>query len=568
MSTEAAGKSGGSRARLPRWWRRGAAAIVLLLGACLGVYLLPASGPIAATGVTASAPGEWLPVKRGDFEILCREEGELRPVKVTTMTFLRWGKISYLIPESTCVKKGEKLVSLETKDLEEDFQRCQEDLAAGERDLAQREQNRDLDLKRLATELSSEKERAALAALRERELLAKPLPEDKEQAASELEGAKTQLESAKASLEAYKPLAEAGFGSGTDLAGRELAVAQAEVELERAQIRHKLAMAGAKPEERQRAKLEREQADLTLRIKEIDVVSQTNALHVKVSAGQRSVALLKHKLEDRKEELARSTLYAPHDGIAVYRVIEWRGNKKVEVGEQVGPWLSPMELPIYDKMKVRTQVPESFIRKIKARPPGGAPGTGSKARVTVKTLPDRVYTAEVTWIDGWARDRNSKLAEADIRAQGLSGVRVFDVEVELAESDPDRLREGFRATVEFPVETYPGMLSVPISAVTNRDGAAQVQVWKTGAGEWRKVELGMQSVDRVVVTAGLREGELVFAPRTAPPRPVEKPLPEESSDVAKNRGRGRRESAGGPPEGVPPPQPRGDKKPEGGGRRP
>src|SRR6185295_4176014 len=123
--------------------------------------------------------------------------------------------------------------------------------------------------------------------------------------------------------------------------------------------------------------------------------------------------------------------------------------KKVDIGDMVGPWNSPLDLPDCRFMKVRTQVPESVVRRLRARhgpaatSPGVAPANqaGSTALVKVKTLPGREYHAEVKWIDGWARDRNSKLSDADIKSQGLSGVRVFDVEVELAESDPECLRE-------------------------------------------------------------------------------------------------------------------------------
>jgi hypothetical protein len=55
-------------------------------------------------------------------------------------------------------------------------------------------------------------------------------------------------------------------------------------------------------------------------------------------------------------------------------------------------------------------------------------------------------------------------------------VRVFDVEVELDESDTQRLREGFRASVEFPVETIRNVISIPVSAITNRSGAPHVQI--------------------------------------------------------------------------------------------
>lgn len=561
------------RIRLATQRRRSVIIACAALGVCAALYMCAVRSPICAASSLTTASGDWVQVKRGDFEILCREEGELRAVKVTTLTFLRWGKISYLVPEGTLVEKGDKLVSLETKDLEELVQHDDEDLAAAERNLAQRQQTHDLETKRLNTDLASERERTALAVLTEKELLAQPLPLDREDAVVLLDGAKARLNNAQAVLEAYKPLVDLGFGSGSELASRELAVTKAQVEVQRAELRHQMTMAGALPVDREKARLGRELAEHTLKIKEIDTADQSYSLDLQVHSAERAVAHLRRKLGKHKDDLDHSTLYAPHDGVAVYRQIEWRDKKKVEVGDYVGPWLSPMELPNLEKMKVRTQVPESFIRKIKARvqaasatanqegagppcPPQEIKGqtAGSLARVIVKTLPDRVYPAELTWIDGWARDRNSKLSDADIKAQGLSGVRVFDVEVELGQSDTESLREGFRATVEFPVETYHDLLSVPIGAVSNREGVAHVQVLQSGTPQWRKVELGMRSLDRVVVTANLSEGDMVFVPRAAPPpRASAKVPPDDKNAAAKAKEKARRETGGfGPPELTPP----------------
>jgi HlyD family secretion protein len=487
-----------------------------------------------AASPQASSAGEWHAVKRGDFEILCREEGELKPVKVTTLTFLRYGKVSFLVPEGTFVKKGEKVVSLEIKELEDEMARFQEDLSTAERALAQQEQTRDLDIKRLNKELLSEKDRTELARLKEREVLAKPLPLDKDEAENTLNSAKARLANAQADLAAVEPLALKGFGKGSDLAAKRLALEKSKVELQRAEMKFKTTADGAKDHEKKQAALQREDAELGLKIKELDVEDSIDSLNAKVKSNQRVVELLERRVEKRQEDLDRSTLYAPHDGIVVYKVVDWRSNKKVEVGETVGPWAAPVELPSFEKMKVRTQVPESFIRQLRPRmqSEGATVQAGSKARVVVKTLPDRVYQAEVTWIDGWARDRNSKLAEADIKAQGLSGVRVFDVEVELDESDTQRLREGFRAAVEFPVDTIKNVIAIPVSAISNRDGAPHVQV-NEGENVWRKIELGTQSMDRVVVTSGLNAGDEIFVPRAQTQTQKKKAPAEDEKDGVK-----------------------------------
>ena len=172
-------------------------------------------------------------------------------------------------------------------------------------------------------------------------------------------------------------------------------------------------------------------------------------------------------------------------------------------------------------MKVRTQVPESLVRKIHARTVpsetalknGEKQEPGSRARVAIKTIPGVIYSAQVTWIDGWARDRNSKLADADIKAQGLSGVKIFDVEVELDESDPKHLREGFRATVEFPEETLENVIAIPEQAVSTIDGVSSVMVMEGFTPAARTITLGRASRGKVVVLTGLKEREQIYVPR-------------------------------------------------------
>ena len=90
--------------------------------------------------------------------------------------------------------------------------------------------------------------------------------------------------------------------------------------------------------------------------------------------------------------------------------------------------------------------------------------------------------------------------------------RVFNVEVELRESDPERLREGFRATVEFPIETIPNVIIIPTHAVDFRHGVATVRVRINANARPRTVRLGPESNGKVVVREGLGEGEVVWVP--------------------------------------------------------
>lgn len=492
--------------------------VLLVIGSIVACFLLWRDGAVEAETKSGKG-GDWLEVKRGDFKVVCREDGELRPVKVTTIGFLWWGKIAWMVDEGTRVKKGDKLVSLETDKLKEQIEQAQDELADAERDLAEQEQARDLEIKRLEADMQAEKDRLALARLKEKEALAHPTDFEREEASNGLKRAQARLASAKAKLDSIKPLIEKGFAQRSDVEAKQLDLKLAGIELKQAKLKASQLLGGPIPSDRRLANLEREQAEIAFKLKELDRDVAIEGAEAKVRSAQNRAKYLRKRLADRQRNFNESTRTAPHDGIVSYRTVGWHRPKKVEIGDKVGPWYHPIDLPSYDIMKVRTQVPESVVRELKARrnldgtgQGEGRIARGSAASVWVKTLPGRVYPAEVIWIDGWGRDRNATLSDADVKSQGLSGVKVFNVEVELRESDPERLREGFRATVEFPIRTIPNVIVVPSHAVDFRHGIARVRVRDKGRPRTRAIKLGTESNGQVVVKEGLREGEKIWVP--------------------------------------------------------
>jgi HlyD family secretion protein len=472
---------------------------------------------------------QWVEVHRADFRIVCLEEGELHPVQVTTLAPQTNGMIGSIVPDGSHVKKGEKVYSLDTRNYDDKLKQFQDEFATAELNLRQQIQVRDLTLKQSATDLASTRELAAVQKLNEEVVLQHPWDNEKENATNIIAEAQSKLDVATHDIDNSKFLYEHGVTSKTDLDAKTLAFQTADVEFKRSQIRAGVITTGALPNDRKRAALQRENAELTLKIAELDLKDQESSFNLSVITAEHAVAAAKNKLERCQLDLEHCTVRAPHDGVVVYRIIDDNTKKKAEVGDRVNPWRAPVDLPSYDKMIVRTQVPESFVRRLTARSMPASSGDsshpGSTAFVRIKTLPNTVYDAELVWIDGWARDRNQKLSDADIKAQGLAGVRVFDVKVELKQSDPDQLRDGFQATVEFPSEVLKDVIAVPLRAIVRRDGGPGVLVLSGQQTEWRKVELGEISAGKVVIAAGLSDGDKVVVPEAMEPSKITPLLP-------------------------------------------
>ncbi|MCZ7648994.1 MAG: hypothetical protein M5U26_27685 [Planctomycetota bacterium] len=516
---------------------------------------------------------EWAVVKCTDFTESCVEDGRLLPVKVTTIGFMHSGRLAWAVEEGTRVKKGEPIATQETDELKENIQRTEDDLAVAERGLAQQRQARELETKRLDAELQSARDGLELAGLKEKETLGHPTPLERDEADNLLKGAQARLAAAHAELDSMRPLVAKGYANRADLEAKELALKLAETDLANATLQANLLLAGAIAADRDRARLNRQQAEVAYKLKELDRRTSLEKIDAKIDAAEHSIKRLNQKLADQKREFEDSTRLAPHDGIVVYREIGWGEKKKLAVGDRVSRWQPPFDLPSYEKMKVRAQIPESVVRRLATRRDGQP---GSKALIRVKTLPGRVYHGEVIWIDGWARDRNANLSNADVKAHGLSGLRVFDLEVELEESDPERLREGFKATVEFPIATLRGVIVLPEHAVRKAGRQATVRVASGSGIEERVVQLGAVSNGQVVIASGLKEGERVLIP----PAPTEEVVVEppvqtvggnEASKVGGGSGSmGPMPSGGGPPGAAAPPgapTKGGERPPGGSGRR-
>jgi multidrug efflux pump subunit AcrA (membrane-fusion protein) len=90
-----------------------------------------------------------------------------------------------------------------------------------------------------------------------------------------------------------------------------------------------------------------------------------------------------------------------------------------------------------------------------------------------------------------------------------SGIKVFDVTVKIEGNDP-RLRPGLTANLHFIVERQEDVISIPLAAVTSRQGEHIALVANAGKIEERKVVLGPSNEDHVVVMQGLRPGEQVL----------------------------------------------------------
>jgi len=124
---------------------------------------------------------------------------------------------------------------------------------------------------------------------------------------------------------------------------------------------------------------------------------------------------------------------------------------------------------------------------------------GQTVKIRVDAIPDKEFTATLDFISPIA---------ALIFKGGATPEKTFPARATLKSLDP-RLSPGMSASAEVIIEREPNMLLIPARASFDKEGkpAAYVQVGKSFV--LRPIEVSKRNDDDIIVTKGLKEGEIV-----------------------------------------------------------
>ncbi|MBV1915319.1 MAG: efflux RND transporter periplasmic adaptor subunit [Pseudomonadales bacterium] len=176
--------------------------------------------------------------------------------------------------------------------------------------------------------------------------------------------------------------------------------------------------------------------------------------------------------------LNKSSLYADTDGLvqAVY----------VEAGQVVSPGQPLFHLVSVDTLEVEFSVPEQTINQI---------SIDQALKITLPQQPQFQGTGTI-----------HKLAP---QANPLTGSYTVKARID---NPANLLKPGMSATVSINDNNPPNVLMIPVSAIFNQGDKVAVWLFDPASSKVRlaPVELGIADQQRVVVKAGLKEGDKVI----------------------------------------------------------
>jgi HlyD family secretion protein len=191
-----------------------------------------------------------------------------------------------------------------------------------------------------------------------------------------------------------------------------------------------------------------------------------------VEAARRRVAQLQAQLDSTRDELHKTTVYSPMDGVVT--------SLPKEEGEMVIGAMSfnptvLMTVADLSVMEAEVMVDETDIRNLEV---------GQKAVVMVDALEDLEIEGEITEIGASAIVRGSDTSQAQAQLGANTGNQPKDFKVKIVLNDPPaNLRPGLNASADITTATRQGVLAVPIQAVVVREVDEEGKVMDAGMSD-------------------------------------------------------------------------------------
>lgn len=420
-------------------------------------------------------------VKRQDLLITVNETGVVAAKNSTPAIPEVSGRIQFICGNGLVVKRGDTVVQLDPKPFQEALTELRVRYEEALRSMAQTEMVSEEQMKGLRLRLRRAEDQVAAFERQQQVTL--------QQAADAIEFHANELERLREDADVTRRLADKGLVAGTEVERAEAAVRSAEFSLARERVNYVL-------KESQAA------ADLANRRESVRYTTQDMGRARGFSQrgmrmGGNRVENLAVQLERAQEDLAKTTLTAPVDGLVVLAAETGvQGDTRpLRAGDYAPQGRVVASIVILDRMEVKLELDQTEITQVRM---------GQEAEVTIDALPGEVLTGRITSIGQTARRPPVRGWSA-----GLSSSATFPITIDLPPAGQALIRPGMGASVCIVSRATESALVVPTGCIFEHEGRPVVFVERDGAFVPTRVTLGDANREYTAITAGLSEGDRI-----------------------------------------------------------
>ena len=192
-----------------------------------------------------------------------------------------------------------------------------------------------------------------------------------------------------------------------------------------------------------------------------------------------------------EQALGAMTLKSPSDGtISLLSVWHIGGEGPFKAGERAWPGAPLAELPDADSLRIAARVDETERGRLAIAQP---------ATLQLDAIADRQFTGKLEHI--------GTIATSDFSA-GWPIPKNFDLEISVDQADP-RFRPGMTVQVTIILERVPNAITIPAQASFLKSGQTVAYLWDGSKFKEQKIQVERTSRDNVLVSQGLKPGDLV-----------------------------------------------------------
>ncbi|MGZ8899004.1 MAG: efflux RND transporter periplasmic adaptor subunit [Limisphaerales bacterium] len=443
----------------------------------------------------AQATGTFYTAKKGDFLITVVEGGTLQAVNEVVIRNEVEGtaRVIYIVPEGSYVKKGDLLVELDSASAQDQVNQQLINVEKAQFALIQAEEQLAIQQSVVDSEIRAAELKLQFAEMDLKKWHSMEAEQERTKAANEITTIREKLAIEREKADWSEKLEKQGFETKANRDRDLLTVKQTELsfmmstnafamleefDLKKKQKTYESAVREAEEE------LKRVKHQGTRKIAQFEADVRTQKITLNLS---------RSKLERDQKNLAGAKIIAPQDGLVVYSVSDNRFSSEslIEEGATVRNRQTLIKLPDVSAMKLTVKIHESHINMI-------APG--QPAYIVLDSMPDQRFRGYVSKV-GLLPDTTSRW--------GNPNLKVYATEILVTDNLPD-IKPGVSARAEVIVTNLQNVISVPLQAVTTRQGKPVVYVASGTDAKPVDVQVGLYNTKFIEIASGLKEGDQIL----------------------------------------------------------